>query len=569
MSSSSTCACRKRPGSLPQPEGRLGDGLVSLRLSAAPAPPPPRGARIYTRRPMSRSRDEPVRLTKIYTRGGDKGETSRGDGKRVPKTDLRIAAYGTVDELNSLLGLALASDDLPDEFRPWLEQVQNDLFDVGADLSVPLTDERERLRVQQSQVDRLEELCDRVNERLEPLKSFVLPGGGEAAARLHVARTVCRRAERDAVALARGRGCEPGGARLSEPALRPALHPRPGRGERRGAALEAWRLALAAAASFGAGVLGGAVGLVLGSLRLPAVILASGSAATAAGTNIAVSAASALTGGIAHARAGRVDWRIAAWMTPPSVAAAFLGGYFGGRVPETLLLGGIAAALLWNGVQLALRDRRAAQCPQPRARSRRRGRGHRPDRRGGRSHPRDAANAGAARTRRSSRGAGGRDEPRRRLLPRPRGLRGSRRAAGGRLAGARRQCGRRCSGSLARRPADRPDVRANAQAGDRSGARRRRSCDRASRRRSRAGCSHAEARCHRVEQALIPEDEGLDLVSGLRRAAGPARPNRCRAGGEERAGEKPEPERLAGAVRVFARGEALGHHFTRLGAWPA
>ena len=88
---------------------------------------------------MSRSRDEPVRLTKIYTRGGDKGETSRGDGKRVPKTDLRIAAYGTVDELNSLLGLALASDDLPEEFRPWLEQVQNDLFDVGADLSVPLT----------------------------------------------------------------------------------------------------------------------------------------------------------------------------------------------------------------------------------------------------------------------------------------------------------------------------------------------------------------------------------------------------------------------------------------------
>lgn len=151
---------------------------------------------------MSRSRDEPVRLTKIYTRGGDKGETSRGDGKRVQKTDLRIAAYGTVDELNSLLGLALAADELPDEFRPWLEQVQNDLFDVGADLSVPLSDERERLRVQQSQVDRLEELCDVVNERLEPLKSFVLPGGGEAAARLHVARTVCRRAERTAVALA-------------------------------------------------------------------------------------------------------------------------------------------------------------------------------------------------------------------------------------------------------------------------------------------------------------------------------------------------------------------------------
>jgi uncharacterized membrane protein YfcA len=138
-------------------------------------------------------------------------------------------------------------------------------------------------------------------------------------------------------------------------------------------------------------VLGGALGLVLGSLRLPAVILASGSAATAAGTNIAVSAASALTGGIAHARAGRVDWRIAAWMTPPSVAA-FLGGYFGGRVPETLLLGGIAAALLWNGVQL-LFELGAASCPQPQARSRRRGCGHRPDRRCGRSHPRHASNA--------------------------------------------------------------------------------------------------------------------------------------------------------------------------------
>jgi cob(I)alamin adenosyltransferase len=158
---------------------------------------------------MSRRRDEPVRLTKIYTRGGDKGQTSLGDGSRVPKTDLRIAAYGTVDELNSFLGLALASPGLPDEFRPWLEQVQNDLFDVGADLSVPLADKRERLRVRQEQVDRLEELCDLVNERLEPLKSFVLPGGGEAAARLHVARSVCRRAEREAVALSSAEDASP------------------------------------------------------------------------------------------------------------------------------------------------------------------------------------------------------------------------------------------------------------------------------------------------------------------------------------------------------------------------
>ena len=139
-------------------------------------------------------------MTRIYTRAGDAGETSLGDGSRVPKTDPRIEAYGAVDELNSLLGLALAGE-LPDEFRPWLEQVQNDLFDLGADLSVPLEDERERLRVTTEQVERLEELCDLVNERLEPLKSFILPGGTESASRLHVARSVCRRAERLAVDL--------------------------------------------------------------------------------------------------------------------------------------------------------------------------------------------------------------------------------------------------------------------------------------------------------------------------------------------------------------------------------
>ena len=153
-------------------------------------------------------RDEPVRLTRIYTRAGDAGETSLGDGSRVPKTDLRIEAYGTVDELNSLVGLALAGD-LPDEFGPWLAGVQNDLFDLGADLSVPLEDRRERLRVTAEQVERLEGLCDLVNERLEPLKSFVLPGGTEAAARLHVARAVCRRAERLAVALAAAHDVNP------------------------------------------------------------------------------------------------------------------------------------------------------------------------------------------------------------------------------------------------------------------------------------------------------------------------------------------------------------------------
>jgi cob(I)alamin adenosyltransferase len=158
---------------------------------------------------MARKRDEPVRLTRIYTRAGDAGETSLGDGSRVAKTDARIEAYGTVDEVNSLLGLALATSELPDEFRPWLEQVQNDLFDVGADLCVPLDDPRERLRVTQAQVQRLEELCDLVNERLEPLRSFILPGGGEAAARLHVARASCRRAEWQAVALAESADANP------------------------------------------------------------------------------------------------------------------------------------------------------------------------------------------------------------------------------------------------------------------------------------------------------------------------------------------------------------------------
>jgi cob(I)alamin adenosyltransferase len=158
---------------------------------------------------VARRRDEPVRLTRLYTRAGDAGETSLGEGSRVPKTDPRIEAYGTVDELNSVLGLAL-SGGLPDELRPWLEQVQNDLFDLGADLSVPLEDtKRERLRVTRGQVERLEELCDLVNERLEPLRSFILPGGTEAAARLHVARAVCRRAERRAVALAEEQDVNP------------------------------------------------------------------------------------------------------------------------------------------------------------------------------------------------------------------------------------------------------------------------------------------------------------------------------------------------------------------------
>ena len=146
---------------------------------------------------MPRARDEPVRLTQIYTRGGDTGETSLGDGTRVSKLDPRIAAFGAVDELNSALGVVLAGDP-PDELRPVLERVQNELFDVGADLSVPGEVEG-RLRIEQLLVARLEEDCDRFNADLPELRSFVLPGGTATAAGLHVARTICRRAERDSI----------------------------------------------------------------------------------------------------------------------------------------------------------------------------------------------------------------------------------------------------------------------------------------------------------------------------------------------------------------------------------
>ncbi len=142
-----------------------------------------------------RSRDEPVRLTRIYTRGGDSGETSLGDGSRVSKLDCRIGAFGTVDELNSALGVVLAGD-VPEGVRAALVQIQNELFDVGADLSVPWG-ARDRLRVEQAMIDGLEAFCDAFNADLPELRSFVLPGGTEAAARLHVARTICRRAERD------------------------------------------------------------------------------------------------------------------------------------------------------------------------------------------------------------------------------------------------------------------------------------------------------------------------------------------------------------------------------------
>ena len=153
---------------------------------------------------MTRNRDEPVRLTRIYTRGGDAGETSLGDGSRVSKLDALVQAYGAVDELNSLVGWAQV--EAADER---LARVQNELFDLGADLSVPFAEDDGKLRVTQAQIDRLERDCDEANEQLEPLKSFVLPGGTEAASRLHVARAVCRRAERELLAAAQQRPVNP------------------------------------------------------------------------------------------------------------------------------------------------------------------------------------------------------------------------------------------------------------------------------------------------------------------------------------------------------------------------
>jgi len=144
-----------------------------------------------------RTRDEPVRLTRIYTRGGDRGETSLGDGSRVSKLDPRVAAMGDVDELNSSIGWVLAA--APSDV---LRRIQNELFDLGADVSVPFVEGDGRLRVEQGLVDRLEADVDAANAGLEPLKSFVLPGGSEAAARLYVARAVCRRAERSLLEVA-------------------------------------------------------------------------------------------------------------------------------------------------------------------------------------------------------------------------------------------------------------------------------------------------------------------------------------------------------------------------------
>jgi cob(I)alamin adenosyltransferase len=145
-----------------------------------------------------------VNLTRIYTKLGDGGETHLGDMSRVSKLHPRVEAYGTVDELNAAIGLALLAEGMPSRFADWLRRVQNDLLDVGADLSVPPEDSgeaRERLRVDDAYTAWLEQACDEVNDTLPPLRSFVIPGGTPAAAHLHVCRTVCRRAERRTIAV--------------------------------------------------------------------------------------------------------------------------------------------------------------------------------------------------------------------------------------------------------------------------------------------------------------------------------------------------------------------------------
>ncbi len=149
-----------------------------------------------------------IHLTRIYTKTGDDGTTALGDMSRVSKTSPRLTAFADVDEANSAIGVAIALGGLPDDVRVLLTSIQNDLFDVGADLCTPIVPNPEwaALRVTDEYVTRLEAACDTYNERLEPLDSFILPGGSAGAALLHVARTIARRAERATWALI---GAEP------------------------------------------------------------------------------------------------------------------------------------------------------------------------------------------------------------------------------------------------------------------------------------------------------------------------------------------------------------------------
>ncbi|NEA22409.1 cob(I)yrinic acid a,c-diamide adenosyltransferase [Actinomadura bangladeshensis] len=147
---------------------------------------------------MAKNRDNPVVLSRIYTRTGDDGTTALGDASRTSKTDPRLAAYADVEEANAAIGTALALGSLPEDVVVLLTRVQNDLFDVGADLCAPVVPDPQYppLRVEASYIERLEEACDEHNADLPTLRSFILPGGTPGAALLHVARTVTRRAER-------------------------------------------------------------------------------------------------------------------------------------------------------------------------------------------------------------------------------------------------------------------------------------------------------------------------------------------------------------------------------------
>lgn len=152
-----------------------------------------------------------VYLSRIYTKSGDRGDTGLGDGTRVPKDHPRVAAYGSVDELNAVLALLVSHFPQLGESE-LIRSIQNDLFDVGADLCLPQSvDEKPgaHLRIRAEQAERLEHAIDRLNADLTPLKSFILPGGQQAAAWCHLARTVCRRAEREVVTLARGETINP------------------------------------------------------------------------------------------------------------------------------------------------------------------------------------------------------------------------------------------------------------------------------------------------------------------------------------------------------------------------
>ena len=143
-----------------------------------------------------------VVLNRIYTRTGDGGQTRLASGEPISKTDARVAAYGTVDELNAVIGVARLHSGQNDRIDAMLGRIQNELFDLGADLATPFepAPKWEALRIIDSQVDRLESEIDWMNESLKPLDSFILPGGSPLSAHLHLARTVCRRAERDAIA---------------------------------------------------------------------------------------------------------------------------------------------------------------------------------------------------------------------------------------------------------------------------------------------------------------------------------------------------------------------------------